>query len=75
MRPFYMRYTPRYISHVDSIGFICLDAEAGTVQLPVPVTKWLATSIGGLVGRHLISNMARGLLLGALFDSGMVSCS
>lgn len=33
--------------------------QAGTVQLPVPVTKWLATSIGGLVGRHLISNMVK----------------
>eukprot|EP00435_Cladocopium_sp_Y103_P019940 s2443_g4.t2 len=33
--------------------------QAGTVQLPIPVTKWLATSIGGLVGRHLISNMVK----------------
>eukprot|EP00913_Durusdinium_trenchii_P020620 g19366.t1 len=32
--------------------------QAGTVQLPIPVTKWLAISIGGLVGRHLVSNMA-----------------
>lgn len=33
--------------------------QAGTVQLPIPVTKWLATSIGGLAGRHLISNMVK----------------
>jgi len=33
--------------------------QAGTVQLPIPVTKWLATSIGGLAGRHLISSMVK----------------
>jgi len=33
--------------------------QAGTVKLPIPVTRWLATSVGSLVGRHIITSMVK----------------